>query len=167
MNVSTRRPRLRGGEFTRRYATERHGLGQCPRVETRGYHHFVATRQGESCGFHFEHGRLSACRLRFIRRWLPRRPTSAGQFEINGSLVYAPALGADIAAEGFLAAHAGASSQYHHYARKAGERAAGLGRPAEDRARETLAACMRRIGNTAASSVSTPGATRGDGTTPR
>jgi hypothetical protein len=78
----------------------------------------------ELLGFHLEGRRFISVPVAFYPTLALATPEEREHFEINGSSVYWPGLGADIGVEGLLAG----AQEHHHYARQAVERAVRLGR---------------------------------------
>src|ERR1039458_1462442 len=78
----------------------------------------------EQLGFHLEDGRFISVPVAFYPTLALVTAEERGRFEINGSSVYWPELGADGGVGGLLAG----PREHHHYARKAVERAVRLGR---------------------------------------
>ena len=78
----------------------------------------------ELLGFHLEDGRFISVPLGFYPTLALATPGERSRFEISGSSVYWPDLDADVGVEGLLAG----AREHPVYARKAVERAVGLGR---------------------------------------
>jgi hypothetical protein len=81
----------------------------------------------ETLGFRLKDGRFISVPLEFYPTLALATKAERDHFEINGSSVFWPDLDADIGVEGLLAG----AREHSHYARKAVERAVGLGRLTE------------------------------------
>src|SRR5438552_18295608 len=78
----------------------------------------------ELLGVRLADGRFISVPIAFYPTLALATPEERSHFEISGSSVYWPELDADIGVEGLLAG----AREHHYYARKAVERAVGLGR---------------------------------------